>query len=441
MAWRLARGTDLAQERRPQRDWGSGMKSIAIIGAGPAGLSAARLLEETGRVRAVVFEKSERIGGKSFSTPRFGVVHDMGTCYSTLAHTLTNRWMRELGIRQKAIGRQEVDGVPLRKFISGGRTFATVGEAARFVQAWRRQMRDFETRADDPEVRAIAAAPVSDWLERNGLSAIRRFALRALTNMGYGFLDQTTTVQALRWCTPTLLLSGSLDQIKAPQGGWQAFWERMSQTLDVRFGQPVVAVARNARGVEVTTPTGAQKFDALLVAAPLDELPFDLTEAERDVRAAVSWDTYVTSLVGVRDWYPGEEVVAFQAALQPGAPKGVLLSARPAGRRPKVADGVRHFMTGQYGGGLDAAQLVDRLSADLSARGAKLDYVAVQRIWKYCPHYAPQAVRDGLLKRMEAMQGEARTWYAGSTFSFESVANIVAHNQALAPRIVGALEA
>ena len=54
------------------------MKTVGIVGAGPAGLSAARMLEETGRVRAIVFEQAERVGGKSFSTPRFGAVHDLG---------------------------------------------------------------------------------------------------------------------------------------------------------------------------------------------------------------------------------------------------------------------------------------------------------------------------------------------------------------------------
>lgn len=416
------------------------MKTVGIVGAGPAGLSAARMLEETGRARAIVFERTDRVGGKSFSTPRFGVVHDLGTCYSTLAHTVTNRWMRELGIRQRSIGKQAIDGVALRKFVSGGKTFAAAGEAVRFTLAWRRQMRDFATRLDDPAVRAVAAAPVQDWLEQNRLPAIRRFMLRGLTNMGYGFLDTTTTVQALRWCTPTLLASGSLDQIKAPAGGWQSFWERLSQTLDVRLGQPVSDVRRDARGVDLVTPTGATRVDALLIAAPLDELTLPLNDAERQVAGAVRWDSYVTSLAGITGWYPGDEVVAFEDALKPGATRGALLSARPAGRVSKKRDGVRLFVCGQYGGGHTAGELVEMLGRDLSARGAHLDHVAVQKVWKYNPLYAPDAIRDGLLETMRDMQGRDRTWYTGAAFSFESVSNIVAHNGALAPRIVDSLE-
>lgn len=412
------------------------MKTVGIVGAGPAGLSVARMIEETGRARAVVFERADRVGGKSYSTPRFGVVHDLGTCYSTLAHSVTNRWMRELGIRQRPIGRQKIDGVALPKFVSGGRTLSTVGEAARFARVWGRQTRDFETRMHEADVRAIAAAPVGEWLERHNLPAIGRFMLRGLTNMGYGYLDETPTVQALRWCTPTLLASGSLSQIKAPAGGWQAFWERLSQSLDVRLGQPVVGVQRDAKGVDVTTPTGSHHLDALVIAAPLDELAFGLNPAERRVADATRWDTYVTTLAGVTGWFPGDEVIAFEQALRPGAQRGALLSARPAGKRPKKAGGVRLYICGQYGGAHGAEALVERLAADLAARGAHLDHVAVQKVWKYNPVYRPEAIRDGLVEAMRDMQGEQRTWYTGAAFSFESVSNIVAHNRAIAPRIV-----
>lgn len=417
------------------------MKTVGIIGAGPAGLSSARMIEETGQARAVIFERADRVGGKSWSTPRFGVVHDLGTCYSTLAHGVTNRWMREMGIRQKSIGRQEIDDVPLPKFVSGGRSFSTLAEAARFSQAWRRQTRDFETRMHEPDVRAIAAAPVLEWLERHRLPAIGRFMLRGLTNMGYGYLDTTPTVQALRWCTPTLLASGSLSQIKAPAGGWQAFWEKLSQSLDVRLGQPVTGVARDGRSVQLTTPTGTHRVDALVIAAPLDELAFEQSAAERRVAEAVRWDTYVTTLAAVTGWFHGDEVVAFGEALTPGAERGALLSARPAGKRPKKRDGVRLYICGQYGGAHSSDGLVERLAADLRARGAHLDHVAVQKVWKYNPVYAADAIRDGLLEAMAAMQGESRTWYTGAAFSFESVSNIVTHNRALAPRIVEQLAA
>ena len=44
-----------------------GGKRIAILGAGPAGLTIARLLMEQSDHSVTLFEKSHRVGGKSLS--------------------------------------------------------------------------------------------------------------------------------------------------------------------------------------------------------------------------------------------------------------------------------------------------------------------------------------------------------------------------------------
>lgn len=419
------------------------MRTIGIVGAGPAGLSAARLIEESGRARAVVFEKDERVGGKSFSTPRFGVVHDIGTCYSTMAHTVTNRWMRDLGIAQTPIARQMVDGAPVMRYIMGGRPVTTAREALRFFTAWRRQTRIFDTEPDAPDARAAAAMPVGEWLDREGLPSMRRYMQRGLTNMGYGYLHDTPTAQALRWCTPSLLVSGALKQVKAPEKGWQSFWERVSQSLDVRLGQPVTDIRRGGAKIDIETAAGVTKVDALLIAAPLDEVApaLTLSESERYMLQAVSWGRLAATLAMVVGWRRNDDIVIHEDALAPGAPPGRLLSSRTAGPAPrkKDRDAPRAFMCFQYGGALSAGELADALRHEVCQRGGYLDHIAMQKVWKFAPRYAPEALRDGLIGRMQTMQGEQGTWYSGATFSFEAVSNIVEFNRRLVPSMIAKL--
>lgn len=420
------------------------MLTIGIVGAGPAGLSAARLLHETGRVRPIVFEKQERVGGKSFSTPRYGKVHDIGTCYSTLAHTVTNRWMRELAIPQTPIARQMVDGAPVMKYIMGGRPFTTAREAARFVSAWKRQTTAFDETPDLPEVRKTAAMPVGAWLDRQNLPSMRRYMQRGLTNMGYGYLDETPTAQALRWCTPSLLLSGALKQVKAPAKGWQSFWERLSQTLDVRLGQPVLSIRRGNEKTDIETPAGVTRVDALLIAAPLDEISgaMPLSAAEERVVDAVSWDRLAATLAAIVGWRRNDDIVIYEDALRDGAPPGTLLSSRIAAPPPrkKDRDAPRAFMCFQYGGRLTELELADKLRHEVQQRGGYLDHISMQKIWKFAPRYSAQALRDGLIGQMQAMQGDQRTWYTGATFSFEAVSNIVEFNRTLVPQMMDVLD-
>lgn len=416
------------------------MLTVGIVGAGPAGLSAARLLQETGRARAVIFEKQERVGGKSFSTPRYGEVHDIGTCYSTMAHEASNRWMRELSIRQVPIARQMVDGAPVMRYIMGGQPFTTTHEALRFMSAWKRQTQAFEASPEDPAVRAAAAMPVGAWLDQQGLPSMRRYMQRGLTNMGYGYLDETPTIQALRWCTPSLLISGALKQIKAPEKGWQSFWERFSQSLDVRLGQGVLEVRRGNDAIDITTQAGVTRVDALLIAAPLDELTDAMTFSvdEQRVIDAVTWGRLAATLASIIGWRRNDDIVIYEDALRPGAPPGVLLSSRVAGKPPAKKDrhGARMFMCFQYGGELSPADLADRLRAEVCQRGGYLDHITMQKVWKFAPRYDARALEDGLVARMRDMQGVQRTWYTGATFSFEAVSNIVAFNTKLVSRMM-----
>lgn len=420
------------------------MLTIGIVGAGPAGLSAARLLHETGRVRPIVFEKQERVGGKSFSTPRYGEVHDIGTCYSTLAHTLTNRWMRELSIPQTPIARQMVDGAPVMKYIMGGRPFTTAREAMRFVSAWERQTRAFDDTPDLPEVREAAAMPVGAWLDRESLPSMRRYMQRGLTNMGYGYLDETPTAQALRWCTPSLLVSGALKQVKAPAKGWQSFWERLSQTLDVRLGQPVLSIRRGNEKTDIETPAGVTRVDALLIAAPLDEISgaMPLSAAEERVVNAVTWDRLAATLAAIVGWRRNDDIVIYEDALLDGAAPGALLSSRIAAPPPKKKDrdAPRPFMCFQYGGRLTELELADRLRHEVQQRGGYLDHISMQKIWKFAPRYSADALREGLIGQMRAMQGDQRTWYTGATFSFEAVSNIVEFNRTLVPQMMDVID-
>ena len=80
--------------------------------------------------------------------------------------------------------------------------------------------------------------------------------------------------------------------------------------------------------------------------------------------------------------------------------------------------------------------MLDRLSTGIARKGGRLKSVILQKRWKYFPRYEPDAVRDRLLSRMNAMQGKNRTFYSGATFSYEAVANIVDFNDRLSRQIV-----
>lgn len=404
--------------------------TIAIIGGGPAGLSAARLLAERGVRETTLFEARPRVGGKSHTVRHRGVLHEMGTCYSTLAHRTSNRWMRDLGVKQRALGEQLMDGAPYMEWVKAGPGEPLLLQGPRFIRLWYAFQRALKAAPNDPEVRAMAAAPIENWLARHKLHRARKFMLRAVTNLGYGRLDEVPTVQALAWCTPTLLVSGLLNRLHMPRSGWQNFWERLAKGLHVRADEPVLGVERDADGVTVTTKNGATRFDDVVVTIPPDDFASvaALTPDEADIRDGMAWGRYATTLCEAANWFERGEIEAYSAALESDAPPGALLSARLAPDDVKGAGGGRLYVAGQYAVGLDEHDLQTALTAEIEARGGRVLDLVDTCSWKYFPCYRREAVEDGLLERMKAIQGANRTWWSGAAFSHEAVSNIVEHN-------------
>lgn len=430
----------------------NGQPSIAVVGGGPAGLSLAKLLKERGFQSVTVFEAADRVGGKSYSIRRGGAIHDMGTCYTTLSYFTVHRWMREQRVSLRPLGKQVMDGSPFMKFLKEGEGDSILKEGPRFIREWGKTTRAFAAGGDAPEIRAEMAAPIVDWLDAKGLKRMRRFMLRAFTSIGYGALEDISTVQALRWATPRLLVTGLMAQLKMPLPGWQGFWERLADGLDVRLVEPVKGVERDDTGVTITTPSGEHRFDQLVVAVPVDDLRgvMDLAEDERFIADAVRWNTYVTTLCRVGDWFQDWSVEAYSAPLVPDAKAGALLSARRA-----LGPGVKStdlYVAGQYGhslqtdaqgfydGRLASEELAAALKSEIEARGGRFGGVLCQKAWKYFPRYLPEAVRDGLPARLAAVQGPRRTWYTGAIFSFETVGNISEFNVELANEMAKALK-
>ncbi|MGD2131234.1 MAG: FAD-dependent oxidoreductase [Maricaulaceae bacterium] len=414
--------------------------SIAVVGGGPAGLSAAKLLSERGFRRVTVFEATDRVGGKSYSIRRGGAVHDMGTCYTTLSYFTVHRWMRSLGVKLKPLGRQVMDGSSFLKFVAEGEGGSMLSEGPKYIRAWGDANRRFAASPNDPAVLEEMATPFDAWLAARELKSMRRFMLRAFTSIGYGPLEDLATVQALRWATPRLFFTGLLGQLKMPTCGWQAFWERLADTLDVRLGEPVNGFDRDPGGVSVHTPSGEHRFDQALIAIPIDELAqrAQLTEDESFVAQGTRWNCYVTTLCRVSDWFQGHAVEAYSAPLSPSSAPGELLSARRARDFSRPGARVDLYLTGQYGQGLDTAALTERLAGEIEAKGGRFEGMLCQKAWKYHPRYLPEAVQDGLVGRLERMQGQNHTWYSGAAFSFETVGNISEYNARLVARMAAA---
>jgi hypothetical protein len=409
---------------------------IGIIGGGPAGLSIARLLKEKGHVDTVVFEAQPQVGGKSFSVHQGGTVVEMGTCYATFSHKVTNKWMKEYRMPMSGLGDQRFDGADFMDYINAGYGSALPLQVLKYRNAKAKLEKALKLPSPPQWALEEAAMPIRDWLKERNLGKIEHFFHRSTTNIAYGFVDEVPTIQALVWNDMQLIWSGLLKQLHMPVEGWGEFWNKVASDLDVRLNAKVKTVERMGELSRITTSSGeVQEFDQIICAIPVDDFAAltTPTENEKFVIDSIIWNGYTTTLFAAENWFKDVHVEAYKQAVIPGAKLGQLLSARHDGHEADFGGDL--YLSGQLSGDYTADELKELLIQDVSSKGGTVKNIILQKMWKYHAMYKQDAVRDGLMKRLEDMQGELGTWYTGATFSYEAVSHITRFNVDLAQKM------
>lgn len=403
--------------------------SYLIIGGGPAGLTMARMLKDRGVSQVTILEASAKVGGKCLSSDLGDHIVEFGTCYAIWSHHYILKHMKRLGIERNYMKAQRIDDRELLDYIRSGSGPPFMLQAIKY--AWLRHRLMARAVKGDPSINETLALTAGEWLARQNLGKIERMMHRVVTSIGYGYLDRVPLIHAMRWVDIDMLITGLLKFTVMPKGGWQHFWDRFADELDVRLNQKATKVTRLQDGVEVQTESGeAFQADYLINTIPIDVFnkTTEATAAETEVAASVSWAGYTTTLLSVEDWEHTAPVNAWSDTCANDAKDGELLYSR---YECADEDGRTLFSVGQSSAKYTPSELTELALFSAGQRGAKDPRIVQQVIWQYMPTYSADTIRDGLLQTMIKMQGEKRTFHTGSSFSHEAVSTISAFNARL----------
>ncbi|GGF81530.1 amine oxidase [Azorhizobium oxalatiphilum] len=226
----------------------SGQVDVVIVGAGAAGIAAARRVAAAGRSYALI-EAGKRVGGRtSTDTAAFGVPFDLGA----------RRLHAPAGLPLAELGRQA--GLELYAAPRGARLYQGLKEAGDtayedFVAATRRAERAIGAAGDAGRDLPAARVLPPDLGPYGPLATFLLGPLRCARE-----LDQVSTVDFSR--------ADDRDEALLSRAGLGTLVAKLAEGLNVRLETAATAVDYGPRNVEVRTARGTLTGRAVILAVP-----------------------------------------------------------------------------------------------------------------------------------------------------------------------------
>jgi predicted NAD/FAD-binding protein len=407
---------------------------IGIIGAGPAGLSAARALLKKGFRHVTVLEREGRVGGKCYTFIHDGRTHELGALMLTSSYTHVRALLKELGIRPNRSASNRLPPVdwyraslipPLLIDADSprGRFLPSIirnEPLSRIGASWLRLCAEMIRNRSLYEpgfcnLPPQTLVPFEQWArERRCTEAAHLISDVLFTPLGYGYASEAPAPYVIKIFTLT-----SPPLFELYDSGYQGLWEAVARGVDVRLNVTVRRV-RRAEQVVVETECESMTFDALVVTSPMDEAVsfLDATAEEADLAAKIRYQDYrvvVASVTGL----PDHRYVLFPRHLDSSTRGEVTLWYRRWS-----GDDVHVFYT--YGReGTSMEETTARVAETVGRAGGNVTKVHRVMKWRYCPQVSLEDMAHGFFDRVDAMQGARHTYYAGELLGLGTVETTV----------------
>jgi thioesterase domain-containing protein/acyl carrier protein len=412
-----------------------GPRTVCVVGAGPAGLTVACELERAGH-RAIVLEERPDVGGKCESVEIEGRAFDLGGHLCTVAYDRVAALAAEFGALTEATTPSLVYDTGTRASAPQSSAFFRRDVFSSYAALRARWFPAIAEPGLAHSARALAR-PAGQWLAEHDLGALAESFAVGYTAAGYGFLTgDLPALYFVKYTEMTGLLSNKPSLLGhagafTMAGGFRSLWQRIAERLpDVRRGVRIERIDRAGGRVRVHTSAGTVDADDLVLTVPVSHLlpVLDATPAERDIAGRVRTLDYQTTICTARGLPRSAFYLVRQATEAAGRGHCVSFHHRYPDRDIYACYSYGDGSSG-HGGDVEA-----RLARDIERFGGRLGQIHSHREWAFLPHFGSDDLSDGIYDRIEDIQGQSRTYHAGSLPAFELVECVVGYAQELVRR-------
>ncbi|MCR4562392.1 MAG: FAD-dependent oxidoreductase [Bacilli bacterium] len=282
-------------------------------------------------------------------------------------------------------------------------------------------------KGSNPNLKDLAL-PFSEFCKLNKVEEVQRIWIAPFTSFGYGFFDEIPTALVMKYLDVTTALEFVGMKLWTWQDGTQQIYVHVNEKLKhpANLKTEVVKVERPEGGkIKVTIRKdgveSVEEFDKLLVTTPLDHFKdfADATEEEKELFSKIIHEKYC------------DFIATFDEGKSPVISGYMVENMVPQ----RLGHAMVYYNRWQCLGG-DCPATVYALRNHLGSEDVTYEYTMktmeedmekvgfpvkeklyAQEVY-YCPHVSPKDYADGWYDRLEALQGNKNTFYAGEIISF-----------------------
>jgi oxygen-dependent protoporphyrinogen oxidase len=421
---------------------------IAIVGAGPSGLSAADTLNGLGYEKVTVFEKNDRVGGKVYSVrnPAGGFV-ELGAVFASADYSTVLGYASKYKIPYGPLGGSQSivesngQAVSAQTFLTNNYGTLKILEA---LAAYTPLTAEMDTILNEngfdtiPPLSSEYYLPFAQFAAKKGLTPITEMVRAVLVGFGYGYYETTPAIYYLKLIGWLVKLNASLSQPLAQAtyytfpGGYQSLWTALATDLqargtDVELSSAVTSIVRpspSGANVQITI-NGSQTydFDDVIVSASLNIVGkfMTLTPTESALFSQVQTERYAVTLFSASGLQENN-VDFFYGNSSPTNINHVVAWGNSAAGAPFIGYQIADQDTSTAG-------LESILAGDVASMGGQVvptsedpnSWVLLHQEWDYFPTVSSASAQNGFFSKMASLQGQNHTFYVGGTLSFEDV--------------------
>ena len=271
---------------------------IAIIGGGPAGLSAGMYLEKKGYENYVIFERQDRVGGKCWSphyngrryemgaimgVPSYYAVHDVeefcGITHDgpklnrnyknangdviepfarTLGNIIKNPWMLKMKGQLKKFG--ELLETKYKGYDVNGHRGVAEGRYDGYAVTPGRE----KVEGVNPNLKDLAL-PFKKFCEMNGVPLVQKIWIGPFTSFGYGYFDEIPAAYVLKYLDYQTCMNFVKVNLWTWKEGTQYIWEQLNDHIK----HPATSRRSSATTARSSSPSTARSRSSTRSSSPL----------------------------------------------------------------------------------------------------------------------------------------------------------------------------